>query len=275
MFANIAAIIVLTALVSTSKGDDVWNGMTGKWSQNASDGFYTIPQTMATASCQGWTRIVGVDLPLGEIGMGYHGDPRVVIFYRISTGRVIGFQVGVPLKELDRQHMPINYRKHSEIRVKIMNGVRYYTVTAYFRQSECGNSRSIWVKKRDGTLTKIPTNTKLLVEQTTYERKECITWMGLHYYKINSETKCDDIPAVFLLANKMDIIGVGVQMIGTASSGPKRTWFETIPLQTEAATIPDAPKCIAEYIKKYGLISFHFWFISDPLSLQCDTTHQD
>ncbi|XP_046751532.1 uncharacterized protein LOC124414598 [Diprion similis] len=275
MFANIATIIVLTAFVSTSKGDVVWNGLTAKWSQNVTDGFYDIPQNLTAARCQGWTKVSGVNLPTGEIGMGYYGDPRVVMIYLTSTGEVIGFQVGVPTKDLDSQHMPINYRKHTEIRVKTINDVEYYTALAYFRQSACKDFRSIWLKKRDGTLTKIPTKSGLLVEQTKYERKKCITWMGLHYYKINSETNCDDITPFFFLANQTNIIGIGFQIIGTASSGPKRTWFEKIPLQTEAVTIPDAPKCIAENIKKYGLISFHLWFINNPLSLQCDTICQD
>lgn len=68
-----------------------------KWSGSKDTGFYTLPQTLADAEEQGWTKISNYTTQYSDdvVALGLAGDPRLSILFFETSGNATGAMLSV------------------------------------------------------------------------------------------------------------------------------------------------------------------------------------
>ncbi|GLH10466.1 Uncharacterized protein GBIM_15428 [Gryllus bimaculatus] len=91
-----------------------------------------------------------------------------------------------------------------------------------------------------------------------------------YYYNVSEQLPCEMAEPFFLLVdNRKDALhGVGFQIFGEASV-KNRKWFESVPPYAVKSTLPNSPQCLTDWVKQYGLISLHMYFVDKPWFIIC------
>ncbi|XP_054264505.1 uncharacterized protein LOC128987598 isoform X2 [Macrosteles quadrilineatus] len=122
--------------------------------------------------------------------------------------------------------------------------------------------------KLDGNWTLIPKD-ECKAESLGFTKQGCFIGMGKHYfYKVTPTSDCNDYQGAFLLYEKGELIGLGINPFGSFTS-KDRVWFEDVPAKVVKSIVADGPECLENHVEMFGVTSLHIFFKNSPRLTFC------
>ncbi|KAG8297763.1 hypothetical protein J6590_028596 [Homalodisca vitripennis] len=266
-------LYAFSAVFSLTHGLE-WNSVKVKYTA-LFDGFYSIPLTVNDIKGEYVYLETHKEFPKASLYC-YPNDPRVCPIYD-GYGRICGLRVAYVKKDLAvraKGNLPYSYNKPI-FKEGTAYGMDFYYIDVLFikpegllanggpasRTEQVGDG--VYIRMDGQTWTEMPRKEKDATA-VGFTKQACFLGMGLHYfYNMTKGLDCNYHQPPFLLYEKGELAGLGLIPFGSFSK-TKRGWFEDPPKFVINTIVPNSPKCLADWVGKYGTISLHIFFKKSP-----------
>ncbi|KAG8297769.1 uncharacterized protein LOC124355055 [Homalodisca vitripennis] len=210
----------------------------------------------------------------------YPDDPRVILLFdecgEISGVRACYIKTDIPKRAESRgvafnysYHEKGIYRNHTYWGIDVLCADTLFaspeTLAAGCRSTEVSD---LYVILEDYVFTKLA-RSESDIEKQGFTKQGCLDGMGQHYfYKMYTDTPCDELVGVTALYDHGELIGV-VQIPFGAFTSYKRVWFEDPDVTISKMASPNAPECLYDLIPYYGITSIHIFMKKNPRETYC------
>uniref|UniRef100_A0A1B6KHA3 Uncharacterized protein n=2 Tax=Graphocephala atropunctata TaxID=36148 RepID=A0A1B6KHA3_9HEMI len=203
----------------------------------------------------------------------YPTDPSVCIMYD-KYGRICGMRVAYMKEDIATRakgNLSYKYDKIPIFKEGSAFGIPFYYIDVIFINPDLlmkGGPASRTEAVGDGAYLQLDGQTWVEMPREEskatalgFTKQACFPGMGLHYFpNMTKDLDCHNFIPVFLLYNHGKLIGMGLIPFGSFKSKGNREWFEDPPKFIINTIVPHAPTCLADWVGKYGTISFHIYF---------------
>ncbi|KAI5646278.1 hypothetical protein NE865_01740 [Phthorimaea operculella] len=251
----------------------------------APDRFIPLPITVSEAKSQSWKQEKRADKALPSLVM--YCDPSFFLCVLFDDNEyAAGLQVALPQK--DFKDAVWDWKVQGYVNWTPSNGQTYWAKQQYFvneaflksdakqraakrNPNSLLQADSVWVSGINGELFEITKKPEPLLSRQFVEQG-CFPGMGLHFWRLNPQTKCDnEFFPWFVLNNKQrELVGSGMGVPGKLD--PKvlpKDYFERPNEAIVKAIVPHGPQCLFDLTNNPGFVTLHVYYVDEPWKIAC------
>ncbi|KAI5631698.1 hypothetical protein NE865_15589 [Phthorimaea operculella] len=247
--------------------------------------FISLPITLDEAKAQSWKEETRVDKHLPSLKL--YCDPSFLICLLFDDAEyAAGIQVNFPIDGF--KNAVWDWNTQGYLKWTPSNGKSYWSNQQYFVNQEYLNTDaaqrkasrnpdkflqagSVWVSSPREELVEITPKPEPLLSNN-FTKQGCYFGMGLHYWRFDQQTECDDdFFAWFGLYNKQtDLVATGFGVPGVLDSDAQPRKYYEKPTELIVKLIaPLAPQCLYDLTNDPGFVTLHIYYVDTPWLITC------
>ncbi|XP_046661914.1 uncharacterized protein LOC124355048 [Homalodisca vitripennis] len=280
-------LIVVCALASLCAGAE-WDSFQVTYARPGSKmGYYDMPWTVTEATSKGRWGKIAEDTKLNVDIYSQPDDPRVVLLFD-KKGNIAGIRMSFLKEDVDtkakEEGIPFefDYENNSIYEKGNYLGKDLWYTTVLFaspNQLAAGGRSGQLDKSKDSVAEAlyfkpegewVQLSREECVQSEHFVEANCFPGMGKHYFYELNNPECKRRKPFFVLYNEGRLVGVGLAGFGSFTRNQKtQSYYEDFPLEATRSIIPNAPECIQEYIRNYGLTMMHVFLVKNAPKISC------